>query len=796
MTISTESTRVEYTGDGATLPFAVPFKFLVKTDIVVVLRTILTGVDAVQTLYTHYTVTGAGDASGTVTFVTAPPSTQRVVIYNDPPLTQLVDYIAGGTFPAETHEEALDRLTIQQKRTREITTRAILLPDADTDGSGAYDAKSNRIKNLGTPTATTDAASKVYVDSTVSTTIGPIPTSDAYVTATGSITSRKLADRWAEIKNVKDFGATGDGVTDDTVAIQAAVDAVTTAGGGVFFPDGQYGLSSQITIESTKPVNLFGSGFGAANGSDTSMAGYGPHIYPMNSFAGFAADARSLIRYQGGTGYGAAGIINGLTFADTSNGASATNDKRGHLIDAALFLEDFSFGQVQNCYFRHLNGSCIEAQNMTMGNIENCYFLYSGRTGHPAIYLNGTVYGVPQSLSFGNCKVEVCFDEPYVKIANGGNVKFSNCGFESHSTPTGGAGVLPDTGQTFLAFTDGGGSNKVLGCHFNRTTGTAVTIANATEPNLIADCNWSTTEGLCLETDASSQYQVIQGCRFFSGRDDDYSVKLGGTGCSISDSQFRSTSGLKLSGVGCRAIGNSFELGRPTTSGTGAAEGIIYVTGARSEVSNNALSWQNAGGTADITAIHMATYGPVSGNTFYNKATGIASMTCIDIASGGCSVTNNYFWPGALAEINFNGNEATTYALGNSVLGYYAGADGGTTTLLPQLRASAPTLAAEVWNNGGKLQIGPGITALANNATPPVAGGSTFTTGGTTTITDFDDGTVGQTITVLSEHAVTITDATNIILHGSANFVMAAADSLTLVLKADNKWYETARMVN
>ena len=79
-----------------------------------------------------------------------------------------------------------------------------------------------------------------------------------------------------------------------------------------------------------------------------------------------------------------------------------------------------------------------------------------------------------------------------------------------------------------------------------------------------------------------------------------------------------------------------------------------------------------------------------------------------------------------------------------------------------------------------------GIAGLANNATPTVAGGSTFTTGGTTTITDFDDGAVGQTITVLSGHAVTITDGTNIILNGSANFV----------LKADNKWYETARMVN
>ena len=89
-----------------------------------------------------------------------------------------------------------------------------------------------------------------------------------------------------------------------------------------------------------------------------------------------------------------------------------------------------------------------------------------------------------------------------------------------------------------------------------------------------------------------------------------------------------------------------------------------------------------------------------------------------------------------------------------------------------------------------------GIVALADQATPSVVGGSICTTGGPTTITDFDDGTVGQTITVLSEHAIRITDGTHIILDGSADFVMAASDSLTLVLKADNKWYETGRTVS
>jgi hypothetical protein len=86
-----------------------------------------------------------------------------------------------------------------------------------------------------------------------------------------------------------------------------------------------------------------------------------------------------------------------------------------------------------------------------------------------------------------------------------------------------------------------------------------------------------------------------------------------------------------------------------------------------------------------------------------------------------------------------------------------------------------------------------GFVTLANDATPTVAGGNMFLTGGTTTITDFDDGVTGQVITVIAEHGLDITDGTNIFLSGSANWSMTATDTLTLVCKADNKWYETAR---
>jgi len=88
------------------------------------------------------------------------------------------------------------------------------------------------------------------------------------------------------------------------------------------------------------------------------------------------------------------------------------------------------------------------------------------------------------------------------------------------------------------------------------------------------------------------------------------------------------------------------------------------------------------------------------------------------------------------------------------------------------------------------------VTTLANDATPTVLNVVLAKTGGTTTITDFDDGVVGQTFALLSGHAVTITDGTNMLLEGSANFVMADGDVLTLTMFNDQVWEEVARKTN
>jgi hypothetical protein len=80
-----------------------------------------------------------------------------------------------------------------------------------------------------------------------------------FVQAGGGSTLRTAQDKLRDFVSVKDFGAKGDGITDDTVAIQKALTDSATTGGAILFPSGTYILSSTLTI-SDKPIVLLGQG--------------------------------------------------------------------------------------------------------------------------------------------------------------------------------------------------------------------------------------------------------------------------------------------------------------------------------------------------------------------------------------------------------------------------------------------------------------------------------------------------------------------------------------------------------
>lgn len=88
----------------------------------------------------------------------------------------------------------------------------------------------------------------------------------APVLAEGTTKPRMLKDRFADVVNVKDFGAVGDGVTDDTEAIQAALSAASKA---VFFPAGTYITTKTLVVGDN--LSLYGDPGGYLYDSRTNL---------------------------------------------------------------------------------------------------------------------------------------------------------------------------------------------------------------------------------------------------------------------------------------------------------------------------------------------------------------------------------------------------------------------------------------------------------------------------------------------------------------------------------------------
>jgi hypothetical protein len=140
MTISATTARWDYTGNGATTAFAYTNKIDAKTDLDVYVATVL------QTVDTHYTVSGVGDdAGGSVTFVTAPSNGAAVAIVSDIPYTQASSLNLGGAFPSTTVEDALDKLTRLVQQAKLLVDRSLRQTDSDAGTIGRIPALASRL---------------------------------------------------------------------------------------------------------------------------------------------------------------------------------------------------------------------------------------------------------------------------------------------------------------------------------------------------------------------------------------------------------------------------------------------------------------------------------------------------------------------------------------------------------------------------------------------------------------------------------------------------------------------------
>jgi hypothetical protein len=343
MTVSSSVNKVTYSGNSATLIFPVNYYFLENSHLQVVL--VSNNIETVQTITSQYTVTGAGNpAGGSVTMLTPPATGTQLIIVRNVPATQETDYLANDPFPAESHERALDKLTMLVQQVELDADRALKIPLSSLPTTStelpvpsaskllAWNSNASAITNLdpadvisvvGQQNSYADVFTGDGVQTTFTLTRNPgsvfnidvsingvtqVPNVDYILAATTltftsappAVASQVLA-RYSEVftlvdgdaaniryvpaggvttnvqaklretVSVKDFGAVGDGVTDDSAAFQAAVATLTSAGGKmIFVPKGVYvtsfelGYGQQIVGESARGSTLLKPPTGAA----------------------------------------------------------------------------------------------------------------------------------------------------------------------------------------------------------------------------------------------------------------------------------------------------------------------------------------------------------------------------------------------------------------------------------------------------------------------------------------------------------------------------------------------------
>ena len=136
MTVSNQTSKNVFVGDGATLVFAYTFRIFADADLEVTIQdtSVTPQTEITLVLNTDYTVSGADNPSGgNVTLLltgqlsSAPIVTDNITIRRNLPFTQPTDYVENDPFPADSHEDALDRGTMIDQQIQEEVDRSLKL---------------------------------------------------------------------------------------------------------------------------------------------------------------------------------------------------------------------------------------------------------------------------------------------------------------------------------------------------------------------------------------------------------------------------------------------------------------------------------------------------------------------------------------------------------------------------------------------------------------------------------------------------------------------------------------------
>ncbi len=219
---------VRYVANGVQTEFEYPFPIFASEDMAVYLD------GAPQT--SGYDVSDAGEtAGGSVSFDVPPQSGIVVTLERLLPLERMTDFLEGGDFSARSINNELDYLTGGLQQVSRAQSAMLRYSDHETPAGTTLPDRTLRANKAlgfdedGNPVAVSLEGSMAAPDYT------------AY--GTGAVT-RTSTGKFSDLVSVKDFGAYGNGLNDDTLAIQRAL----AAHDSVYVPPGTYLISGTITI--------------------------------------------------------------------------------------------------------------------------------------------------------------------------------------------------------------------------------------------------------------------------------------------------------------------------------------------------------------------------------------------------------------------------------------------------------------------------------------------------------------------------------------------------------------------
>lgn len=209
---------------------------------------------------------------------------------------------------------------------------------------------------------------------------------------TGAETTLTLANKLDELwVSVKNFGAVGDGATDDHASIQEAIDYVNTNGGKLYFPPGDYICSGQLAIDrdtlgdgnpyaiDNTRIEIIGSGKGCTQidftGATSGESGFNIDGNDDNAAALSGWFVMRDITLTGASVAGSYGVdISDFQYVLLEN-------VNIHNFDGAVYTLDSTDLKFSNCYIYSNNNKGIHLDTGTTGTrstFEDCYFYANG----------------------------------------------------------------------------------------------------------------------------------------------------------------------------------------------------------------------------------------------------------------------------------------------------------------------------------------------------------------------------------------------------------------------------------